>query len=78
MDAISSLLLQEGWRKGPWTALEDRLLTEYVQQHGEGCWNSVAKLTGMYVSCMYHVLCICMHASPLTIWQMSCARRRGR
>lgn len=48
MDAISSLMLQEGWRKGPWTALEDRLLTEYVQQHGEGSWNSVAKLTGMY------------------------------
>jgi len=47
MDAISSLMLQEGWRKGPWTALEDRLLTEYVQQHGEGSWNSVAKLTGM-------------------------------
>ncbi|CAN6314095.1 unnamed protein product [Urochloa humidicola] len=47
MDAISSLMLQEGWRKGPWTALEDRLLTEYVQQHGEGSWNSVAKLTGL-------------------------------
>lgn len=47
MDAISSLMLQEGWRKGPWTALEDRLLTEYVQQHGEGSWNSVAKLTGI-------------------------------
>ncbi|RLN39883.1 protein ODORANT1-like [Panicum miliaceum] len=47
MEAISSLMLQEGWRKGPWTALEDRLLTEYVQQHGEGSWNSVAKLTGL-------------------------------
>ncbi|KAF0927907.1 hypothetical protein E2562_036884 [Oryza meyeriana var. granulata] len=47
MDAISSLMLQQGWRKGPWTALEDRLLTEYVQQHGEGSWNSVAKLTGL-------------------------------
>ncbi|XP_006651026.1 transcription factor MYB2-like [Oryza brachyantha] len=47
MDAISSLMLQQGWRKGPWTALEDRLLTDYVQQHGEGSWNSVAKLTGL-------------------------------
>ncbi|OEL27405.1 Transcription factor MYB57 [Dichanthelium oligosanthes] len=47
MDAISSQMLQEGWRKGPWTSLEDRLLTEYVQQHGEGSWNSVAKLTGL-------------------------------
>ncbi|XP_052149625.1 transcription factor WER-like [Oryza glaberrima] len=47
MDEIRSLMLQQGWRKGPWTALEDRLLTEYVQQHGEGSWNSVAKLTGL-------------------------------
>ncbi|KAG8073413.1 hypothetical protein GUJ93_ZPchr0006g46374 [Zizania palustris] len=47
MDLISSLMLQQGWRKGPWSALEDRLLTEYVQQHGEGSWNSVAKLTGL-------------------------------
>jgi transcription factor MYB, plant len=46
MDSISSLMLQRGWRKGPWTEQEDRLLTEYVQQHGEGSWNSVAKLTG--------------------------------
>ncbi|XP_044979921.1 myb-related protein 340-like [Hordeum vulgare subsp. vulgare] len=47
MDAMSSAVLQGGWRKGPWTALEDRLLTEYVQQQGEGSWNSVAKLTGL-------------------------------
>ncbi|MBA0739671.1 hypothetical protein Gogos_012917, partial [Gossypium gossypioides] len=37
---------EEGWRKGPWTAEEDRLLTEYVRLHGEGRWNSVARLTG--------------------------------
>ena len=49
MDAMSLQVLQGAWRKGPWTALEDRLLTEYVQQHGEGCWNSVAKLTGTTV-----------------------------
>ena len=47
MDAMSSAVLQGAWRKGPWTALEDRLLTEYVQQQGEGSWNSVAKLTGL-------------------------------
>ncbi|MBA0557749.1 hypothetical protein Golob_014796 [Gossypium lobatum] len=37
----------EGWRKGPWTAEEDRLLTEYVRLHGEGRWNSVARLAGL-------------------------------
>ncbi|KAK9725577.1 hypothetical protein RND81_05G154400 [Saponaria officinalis] len=35
----------EGWRKGPWTSEEDRLLIEYVRVHGEGRWNSVARLT---------------------------------
>jgi len=66
MDAISSLMLQEGWRKGPWTALEDRLLTEYVQQYGEGSWNSVAKLTGM---CVYiQLICVCKY-----IYDAKCA-----
>ncbi|KAL6971187.1 hypothetical protein U1Q18_030867 [Sarracenia purpurea var. burkii] len=36
---------EKRWRKGPWTAEEDRLLFEYVKFHGEGRWNSVAKLT---------------------------------
>ncbi|KAK6929695.1 SANT/Myb domain [Dillenia turbinata] len=38
---------EEGWRKGPWTAEEDRLLIEYVKLHGEGRWNSVARLAGL-------------------------------
>ena len=36
----------EGWRKGPWTAEEDRLLIEYVKSNGEGRWNNVARLAG--------------------------------
>ncbi|KAK6254653.1 hypothetical protein SCA6_015958 [Theobroma cacao] len=39
-------IIEEGWRKGPWTAEEDRLLIEYVRVHGEGRWNSVARLAG--------------------------------
>ncbi|XP_051152842.1 myb-related protein 305-like [Andrographis paniculata] len=31
-----------GWRKGPWTAEEDRVLIEYVKVHGEGRWNNVS------------------------------------
>ncbi|EXB58831.1 Transcription factor GAMYB [Morus notabilis] len=38
------IIEEEGWRKGPWTADEDRLLIEYVRVHGEGRWNSVARL----------------------------------
>ncbi|KAJ8763907.1 hypothetical protein K2173_003689 [Erythroxylum novogranatense] len=40
-------VVEEGWRKGPWTADEDRLLIEYVELHGEGRWNSVARLAGL-------------------------------
>ncbi|CAL9146401.1 unnamed protein product [Musa hybrid cultivar] len=35
------------WRKGPWTAQEDKLLTEHVSLHGDGKWNSVSKLTDL-------------------------------
>ncbi|KAK8606637.1 hypothetical protein V6N13_052404 [Hibiscus sabdariffa] len=36
-----------GLRKGPWTPQEDKLLTEYVNLHGEGRWSSVAKSAGL-------------------------------
>ncbi|XP_010918950.1 uncharacterized protein [Elaeis guineensis] len=39
--------LVDGWRKGPWTAQEDEILIEHVNQHGEGRWNSISKLTGL-------------------------------
>ncbi|KAL4382693.1 hypothetical protein HN873_014201 [Arachis hypogaea] len=38
---------ERGWKKGPWTHEEDKLLTEYVTLHGEGRWSSVAKFTGL-------------------------------
>ncbi|KAG6538691.1 MYB-like transcription factor EOBII [Zingiber officinale] len=37
----------EEWRKGPWTAQEDKLLIEHVNHHGQGKWNCVSKLTGL-------------------------------
>ncbi|XP_009794813.1 uncharacterized protein LOC107771351 [Nicotiana tabacum] len=40
-------VIEEEWRKGPWTAEEDRLLIEYVNLHGEGRWNFVARLVGL-------------------------------
>lgn len=39
--------VEGGWRKGPWTAEEDKLLIEYVKTHGEGRWNSVSRLAGL-------------------------------
>ncbi|KAL8162820.1 hypothetical protein V2J09_014309 [Rumex salicifolius] len=39
--------MDDGWRKGPWTAEEDKLLIDYVKEHGEGRWNSVSRITGL-------------------------------
>ncbi|XP_030547898.1 MYB-like transcription factor EOBII [Rhodamnia argentea] len=38
---------EQGWRKGPWTPEEDKLLSEYVGLHGEGRWSSVGQSAGL-------------------------------
>lgn len=40
---------EQEWRKGPWTPEEDRLLSEYVNLHGEGRWSSVSRCTGKFI-----------------------------
>lgn len=35
-------------RKGPWTMEEDLILINYIANHGEGVWNSLAKSAGNY------------------------------
>jgi myb proto-oncogene protein len=37
---------KEGLNKGPWTADEDKLLTDYIKAHGEGKWGKIPKQTG--------------------------------
>ncbi|KAL1318884.1 hypothetical protein HN51_071171 [Arachis hypogaea] len=34
-------------RKGPWTVEEDLILINYIANHGEGVWNSLAKAAGL-------------------------------
>ncbi|KAJ7974587.1 MYB transcription factor [Quillaja saponaria] len=34
-------------RKGPWTLEEDLILINYITNHGEGVWNSLAKAAGL-------------------------------
>ncbi|KAJ8446068.1 hypothetical protein Cgig2_017570 [Carnegiea gigantea] len=34
-------------RKGPWTMEEDLILMNYIANHGEGVWNSLAKAAGL-------------------------------
>ena len=38
-------------RKGPWTMEEDLILVNYIGNHGEGVWNSLARSAG--TSCVY-------------------------
>nr|DAD22957.1 TPA_asm: hypothetical protein HUJ06_024420 [Nelumbo nucifera] len=33
-------------RRGPWTVEEDLILLNYVANHGEGRWNSLARCSG--------------------------------
>ncbi|KAI5333758.1 hypothetical protein L3X38_023890 [Prunus dulcis] len=37
----------KGLKKGPWTAVEDQILMEYVRKHGEGNWNAVQRNSGL-------------------------------
>ncbi|KAK6913099.1 SANT/Myb domain [Dillenia turbinata] len=34
-------------RKGPWTMEEDLILINYIANHGEGVWNSLARSAGL-------------------------------
>lgn len=47
---------EQGWRKGPWTPEEDKLLSDYINLHGEGRWSSVSKYSGMFLL-LYGILC---------------------
>ncbi|KAK8660819.1 hypothetical protein V6N13_051727 [Hibiscus sabdariffa] len=38
---------KEELNKGAWTALEDKLLTSYIQAHGEGKWRNLPKRAGL-------------------------------
>jgi myb proto-oncogene protein len=39
-------IAEQGWRKGPWTPEEDKLLSEYVSSNGERRWSSVSRCSG--------------------------------
>ena len=37
---------KEGLNRGPWTAKKNDLLTNYIQQHGEGHWDTPSLCVG--------------------------------
>lgn len=38
-----------GLKKGRWSAEEDKILTDYIQENGEGSWRSLPKNAGTYL-----------------------------
>ncbi|XP_062098637.1 transcription factor MYB1-like [Humulus lupulus] len=38
---------KEGLNKGAWTVLEDKILTAYIEAHGEGQWRNLSKKAGL-------------------------------
>ncbi|RYR12858.1 hypothetical protein Ahy_B04g070167 isoform D [Arachis hypogaea] len=36
-----------GLKKGRWTAEEDKILTDYIQENGEGSWRNLPKNAGL-------------------------------
>ncbi|MED6123905.1 hypothetical protein PIB30_054038 [Stylosanthes scabra] len=38
---------KEGLNKGAWTAMEDKILTDYINIHGEGKWRHLPKRAGL-------------------------------
>ncbi|WRX08981.1 SANT/Myb domain - like 8 [Theobroma cacao] len=39
--------LKEGVNKGAWSAQEDKILTNYIELHGEGKWNTLPQKAGL-------------------------------
>ncbi|KAJ8622985.1 hypothetical protein MRB53_031514 [Persea americana] len=35
------------YKKGLWTAEEDKILIDYIREHGQGRWNRISKTTGL-------------------------------
>ncbi|KAK6914690.1 SANT/Myb domain [Dillenia turbinata] len=38
---------KEGLNRGAWTAMEDKILTDYIKIHGEGKWRNLPKKAGL-------------------------------
>ncbi|XP_074590202.1 transcription factor MYB78-like [Curcuma longa] len=45
--SVTAISEEVGLRKGPWSVEEDLLLMNYIADHGEGQWNSLARCAGL-------------------------------
>lgn len=64
-------------RRGPWTDDEDFTLINYIANHGEGRWNSLARCAGKYsTGCFSHNIPI--HSTECHAEDVSQFRWKGR
>lgn len=51
---------KEGLNRGAWTAMEDKILKDYIQIHGDGKWRSLPKKAGEnFTIFWYNLMEIC-------------------
>ena len=55
-------------RKGLWSPEEDEKLLNYITKHGHGCWSSVPKLAGIYITILVSSLSV---YTIITIYERS-------
>lgn len=58
-------------RKGPWTMEEDLILINYIANHGEGVWNSLAKAAGKinkHIPPFFIIFCIYINYMMHTLY----------
>ncbi|KAE8723990.1 Transcription factor MYB3 [Hibiscus syriacus] len=63
--------------KGAWSKVEDQKLTDYVLQHGEGCWRSLPQAAGNFGEDEEDLI-IKLHALLGNRWTLIAGRLPGR
>ena len=46
-------------KKGAWTPEEDKILVDYITNHGHGTWRSLPKLAGNLTSLVVYLFIYC-------------------
>ena len=56
MEKEACISVEPEVRKGPWTMEEDLILINYIANHGEGVWNSLARSAGSSITLFFFLL----------------------
>ena len=45
-----------GLNKGAWSAMEDKVLSDYIKLHGEGKWRDLPEKAGIYLLMPFYAI----------------------